>query len=227
MTGDTSWSGSGPGSYRSRSGTGRRPRRPTAPCPAGESSGVSTSPASPPGRRSTSRASAARSWTWWSMSGSVRPATGAGRRCAWTTRAGGPCTSAKDWGMPLPRSARRPRSSTCARPRTRRAASTACIPLTRTSASTGRRIPNPCFPGRTPRPRPSNRRATPACCLFTLTARPTWEACARRRTRGTRYLAGYPAVAAACCAAMSSGRAPRSAVRHSPIGGTPGPAQAP
>ena len=41
------------------------------------------------------------------------------------------------------------------------------------------------------------------------------------------YLAGYPAAAAARCAATSSGKARCSAVRHSPIGGTPGPGSRP
>ena len=46
---------------------------------------------------------------------------------------------------------------------------------------------------------------------------------------GNSYPAGYPAAAAARCAARSSGKARCSAVRHSPIGGMPGPvpAQAP
>ena len=93
-----------------------------------------------------------------------------------------------------------------------------------------RRIRNPCCPGRTPRPRLSNRRARPGCCLFTLTARPTWGACAGRRMGGTRCRAGYPAGRlSGRCAAMSSPRARCSAVRHSPMGGTRGsrvPAQA-
>ena len=45
---------------------------------------------------------------------------------------------------------------------------------------------------RTPRLRLSKRRARRGCCPVTLTARPTWVACARQ-TRGTRYPAGYPA----------------------------------
>ena len=49
--GVTSWNGPGPRSCRSRSGTGRRPRRPTARCPAGESSGACTSRPSLPARQ--------------------------------------------------------------------------------------------------------------------------------------------------------------------------------
>ena len=219
-TGVTSWSGSGPGSYPSPSGTGRRPRRPTAPCHAGESSGASTSRAFPPGRQSTSRASAARSSTWSLMSGSARPATGAGRPCGWMTKAGVPCSSPKGWDMPSPPSAMRRPSSTCARRRTRRDASTACTPLTRTSASSGQRIPNPRSPRRMPPRRRSRRRAARDCCPVTPTARPTWTACARR---GPRYLAA----GAARCAASSPGKAPCSADRHSPMGARPGLAQAP
>ena len=50
-----------------------------------------------------------------------------------------------------------------ARPRTRQDASTACTPLTPASASSGQPIRSLCCPGRTPRPRLSNRRATPGC----------------------------------------------------------------
>ncbi len=192
-----SWSGSRPRSYRSRSGTGREPRRLIAQCHAGESSAASTSRAFPPGRPSTSRASAARFWTWSSISGPARQATGAGRRYGWMTKAGVPCSSLKGWGMPSPPSARRRPSSTCARRRTHRDASTACTPLMRTSALIGRRTPNPPFPRRTPPRRRSRRRAAQDCCPSMPTARPTWMTGARRPKRGSRYRAFSPATVAA------------------------------
>jgi len=225
-TGVTSWSGSGPVSYPSHWGTGRRPRRPTAPCHARESSAVSTSQASPPGRRSTSRASAARFSTSSLTSGSAHPATRAGRRCGWTTKAGAPCFSPKGWGTPSPPSATRRPLSTCAQRRTRRDVNTACTPWTRASASSGRRIPNRCCPRRTPPHRRSRRRGAAGCCPATLTARPTSEACARPM-RTPRYLPGGPAAAPARCVARRTGKARCSAVRHSPIGRMPGVAHAP
>ena len=100
-------------------------------------------------------------------------------------------------------------------------------PLDPASASSGRPIRSLCCPGRTPRPPLSNRRATPGLLPFYADCEAYLGRLRRGRTHGTRYLAGYQDADVARCAARSSGRARRRAVRHSPIGGTPGAAQAP
>ncbi len=94
----TSWNGSGPGSCRDRSGTGRRPRRPTAPYPTGGYLGYPLCERSAGQAKYVTCVSGA-VLDELLMSGSARPITGAGRLRDWMTRGDVPCFFRQDWGM--------------------------------------------------------------------------------------------------------------------------------